>query len=123
MFPKMRRLLVVEDDDMLRTTIVEALRDEGYEVMAAQDGSHALRLACAIEPEAVVLDLGLPLMDGPTFVAEWRARLTMPSPPIIVMSGRPDVRVVAQDLGAAATLEKPFELTALIAALGAAVTP
>ena len=47
----------------------------------------------------------------------------MPSPPIIVMSGRPDVRVVAQDLGAAATLEKPFELTALIAALGAAVPP
>src|SRR5256885_11929563 len=104
MFPKVRRLLVVEDDDMLRTTIVEALRDEGYEVIAAQDGSHALRLACAVEPEGVVLDLGLPFMDGPAFVTEWRARAAVPGTPIIVMSGRPDVMTVGRDLGAAATL-------------------
>ena len=117
----MRRVLVVEDDDILRTAIVGALRDEGYEVIAAQDGFHALRLACVAEPEGVVLDLGLPFMDGPTFVTQWRARSAVPGTPIIVMSGRPDVKRVARDLGAAASLAKPFELKALIAAMCAAV--
>ena len=116
-----RRLLVVEDDDVLRTTIVDALRDEGYEVIAAQDGSHALRLACVVEPEGVVLDLGLPYMDGPAFVTEWRARSAVSGIPIIVMSGRPDVKTVGDGLGAAACLEKPFDLRALVTALFAAV--
>ena len=70
-----KRVLVVEDDETLRTTVAEALEDEGYQVITATNGAEALRLVRAAEPDAIVLDLMMPVMDGRAFLEASRAWL------------------------------------------------
>src|SRR5438132_2615994 len=111
----MLRVLVVEDDDPIREVVEFALRDAGYDTIGALDGQHALRLAMVSQPDVVVMDLGLPIMSGPEFVMSWRARLGTPGPPIVVISGRPDVMEVARGLDARAAFAKPFDIEVLVA--------
>src|SRR5205085_10224839 len=61
------RVLVVEDDADPRGMLVSVIADEGFEPIPALDGQHARRTARAIEPRAIVLDLGLPDLDGEAF--------------------------------------------------------
>jgi len=110
------RVLVVEDDDATREVVLSALREAGHHTISAPDGQDALRLAMISEPDVVVLDLELPLMSGPEFIASWRAQLGTCAP-IVVISGRPDVREVARGLNARAAFAKPFDLGALVAAV------
>ncbi|TMC74483.1 MAG: response regulator transcription factor [Chloroflexi bacterium] len=112
------RVLVVEDDDATRGLLQVALRDAGYETVAALDGQHALRLALACQPDVIVLDLGLPFMSGIEFVVNWRQILGDDGVPIVVISARPDIRTVARDLHARAAFPKPFDVDALVAAVG-----
>lgn len=113
------RVLVVEDDDETRLMLREALTDEGFEVITAQDGAHALRTVAAGRPDAIVIDFGLPVMSGPEAVQEWRTRRPGDRVPIIGMSALPEGPAIARRLQLSSFLQKPFEIDALVAAINA----
>ena len=85
-----RRLLIVEDEFLIRMTLAEVLTDDGYEVVEAGDADEALAvLAGGTELAAMLTDIQLPgPVDGKALAA--RARETRPDLPVIFMSGRPD---------------------------------
>ena len=97
----------------------EALTDEGFEVITAQDGLHALRTVAAAAPDAIVLDFDLPLMSGPEVVHEWRTRRPDEQVPVIGMSALREGPVVARELQLTTFLQKPFEIDTLISAIRA----
>lgn len=115
------RVLVVEDDDETRLMLHQALTDEGFEVITAQDGSHALRTVAAGRPDVIVIDFGLPVMSGPEAVQEWRTRRPDDRVPIIGMSALPEGPGIARRLQLNSFLQKPFEIDALTAAIDAEV--
>ena len=107
-----RRVLLVDDDDDVRRAVCEVLTDEGYEVKEAANGRDAMAALGAWEPDAILLDLLMPEMDGWTFLAEQQAHETLARIPVIVMSGRSTLR--AREVPAAEVLAKPFILTRLL---------
>lgn len=111
------RILVVDDDDIIRSFLDEALSDEGYETRAAANGREALDVLEVWHPNLIVLDLMMPEMDGWTFRAEQRARADHAEIPVIVLSATRDVRVQAERLDAAAVFAKPFDLDDLLGAI------
>ncbi|MEU6348477.1 response regulator [Streptomyces sp. NPDC047072] len=116
----MTRVLVVEDDPQLVRALVINLQARRYGVDAAPDGTTGLRLAAARRPDVVLLDLGLPDMDG---VAVIRALRGWTRVPIMVISARQgsDEKVAALDAGADDYVTKPFSMDELLARLRAAV--
>ncbi|MGX1730712.1 response regulator [Streptomyces diastaticus] len=116
----MTRVLVVEDDPQLVRALVLNLRARHYGVAAAPDGATALRLAAARQPDVVLLDLGLPDMDGVDIVKGLRGWSRVP---ILVLSARQasDEKVAALDAGADDYITKPFSMNELLARLRAAV--
>jgi two-component system, OmpR family, KDP operon response regulator KdpE len=116
----MTRVLVVEDEGGLRRALGINLRARNYEVSLAEDGRSALTVASSRPPDAVVLDLGLPDMDGVEVIEGLRG---WTEAPIIVLSartGEPD-KVVALDAGADDYVTKPFGMDELLARLRAAL--
>jgi DNA-binding response OmpR family regulator len=113
------RVLVVEDDDAIAQVLQRSLRMEGYEVRVAEDGEVALDQAHGFLPDLVVLDLGLPGLDG-IEVAK-RLRHQDDDVPILVLTARDAVesRVEGLDAGADDYLVKPFERQELLARLRA----
>jgi DNA-binding response OmpR family regulator len=113
------RVLVVEDDDAIAQVLQRSLRMEGYEVRIAGDGVDALDEAHAFLPDLVILDLGLPGLDG-VDVAK-TLRRTGDDVPILVLTARDGVeaRVEGLDAGADDYLVKPFERQELLARLRA----
>ena len=118
MLPEGLRILVVEDDATTRDALAQGLTDAGGQVVAAADGVEALRLATETEPDLIVLDLRLPLLDGEHVIAHLRKAA---APPIIVVSAKrsEEARVRALDLGADDYLIKPFTLRELTARMRA----
>ncbi|KJK35643.1 Fis family transcriptional regulator [Streptomyces variegatus] len=116
----MTRVLVVEDDPQLVRALVINLQARHYGVDAAPDGATALRLAAARQPDAVLLDLGLPDMDGVDIIKALRGWSRVP---ILVLSARQasDEKVAALDAGADDYITKPFSIDELLARLRAAV--
>ena len=116
----MSRVLVVDDEPGLRKALAINLRARGYEVSVAADGAAALAAAASRPPDAVVLDLGLPDMDGTEVIEGLRG---WTQTPIIVLSaraGEPD-KVLALDAGADDYVTKPFGMDELLARLRAAL--
>jgi two-component system, OmpR family, KDP operon response regulator KdpE len=116
----MTRVLVVEDDPQLVRALVLNLQARHYVVDAAPDGATALRLAAARQPDVVLLDLGLPGMDGVDVIKGLRGWTRVP---ILVLSARQgsDEKVAALDAGADDYITKPFSMNELLARLRAAV--
>ncbi|GHB92640.1 response regulator [Streptomyces spinoverrucosus] len=116
----MTRVLVVEDDPQLVRALVINMQARRYGVDAAPDGATALRLAAARQPDVVMLDLGLPDMDGVDVIKALRAWTRVP---ILVLSARQasDEKVAALDAGADDYVTKPFSMDELMARLRAAV--
>jgi two-component system, OmpR family, KDP operon response regulator KdpE len=116
----MTRVLVVDDEPQIARALVINLRARGYEVDAAHDGASALELAAARHPDVVLLDLGLPDMDGTQVIRGLRGWTTIP---VIVLSARhaSDEKVEALDAGADDYVTKPFGMDELLARLRAAV--
>jgi DNA-binding response OmpR family regulator len=112
------RVLVVEDDDEIAQALQRSLRMEGYEVRIARDGDEALKAADAFNPDLVVLDLGLPKVDGMDVARALRERGDVP---ILILTARDavDARVEGLDAGADDYLVKPFERQELLARLRA----
>lgn len=116
----MTKVLVVDDEPQIVRALRINLSARGYEVLTAHDGVSALRLAADGKPDVVVLDLGLPDMDGTDVIAGLRGWTTLP---IIVLSARTDStdKVDALDAGADDYVTKPFGMDELLARLRAAV--
>lgn len=112
------RVLVVEDDAEIAGALGRSLRLEGYEVQLAGDGPGALEQSTLFEPDAVVLDLGLPLLDGVQVCRELRRESDVP---ILMLTARDGVvsRVEGLDSGADDYLVKPFDRQELLARLRA----
>lgn len=113
------RILVVDDDPGLLRTLGIGLRPLGHEVMPAADGRTALQAAHEDDPDLVVLDLGLPDLDGVEVLRRLRAWTQVP---IIVLSARAESRdkVEALDLGADDYVTKPFDMEELAARIRSA---
>jgi two-component system, OmpR family, response regulator MprA len=112
------RVLVVEDDVDIAGVLRRSLDKEGYEVRIAADGESALDAAGLFEPDAVVLDLGLPRLDGVEVCRRLRADGDVP---ILILTARDavDARVEGLDSGADDYLVKPFERDELLARMRA----
>ncbi|WP_395699886.1 response regulator [Aquabacterium sp.] len=115
------RLLLVEDEPTLRTSLQAALQDAGYAVDVADNGQDAQHLGETEPFDAVVLDLGLPMLDGLTVLQRWRAAgRTMP---VLILTARDrwHEKVTAIDAGADDYLTKPFHTEELLARLRALI--
>jgi DNA-binding response OmpR family regulator len=112
------RVLVVEDDTDIAGVLRRSLDKEGYDVRVASDGESALDEAGVFAPDAVVLDLGLPRLDG---VEVCRRLRTEGDVPILILTARDalDARVEGLDSGADDYLVKPFEREELLARIRA----
>ena len=113
-------MLVVDDEPQIVRALRINLTARGYEVSTAASGEEALRVAAAVHPEVVVLDLGLPDIDGADVIEGLRGWTNVP---IIVLSARTDSgdKVAALDAGADDYVTKPFGMDELLARLRAAV--
>jgi two-component system, OmpR family, response regulator MprA len=109
-----RRILVVDDDPMVATTVQRVLRPEGYEVDVALGGAEALEQARVHRPDLVVLDLMMPGIDGLEVCRRLRANGDLPILMLTARSGTAD-RVRGLDSGADDYLVKPFAYAELLA--------
>ncbi|HYM82977.1 MAG TPA: response regulator transcription factor [Candidatus Dormibacteraeota bacterium] len=118
--PRGPSIMVVEDDAETRRTLVRELTSRGYRVAEAPDGAAALRRWEAERPDVVLLDLGLPDMDGLQVIGRIRRDATTP---IVILSGRYEERekVVALERGADDYVTKPFGVEELHARLRVAL--
>lgn len=115
------RLLVIEDELTLQRQLVEALSASGYTVDVASDGREALYLGQEQTYDAVILDVGLPLMDGISVLRKWRAdQRTMP---VLILTARGDWhdKVSGIDAGADDYVTKPFHMQELLARVRALI--
>ena len=115
-----QRVLVVDDEPEIIRCLRPALTACGYDVLAAESGREALLALASRAPDVVVLDLGLPDMDGKDVIGQARA---FSKAPIIVLSARDREaeKIAALDAGAADYVEKPFAIGELMARLRAAM--
>jgi DNA-binding response OmpR family regulator len=111
----MTRVLLAEDDETISEPLARALLREGYDVEVAVDGRQALKLAGGIPPDLVILDLGLPYVDGLEVCR--RIRQSGLTCPVLILTARGDEvdTVVGLDAGADDYVTKPFRLAELLA--------
>ncbi|WP_026619670.1 two-component system, OmpR family, KDP operon response regulator KdpE [Ensifer sp. WSM1721] len=114
------RILVVDDEPQIQRFLRPALGAAGYEVVEAATGQEALKTAATAAPDVIILDLGLPDMDGQDVLANIRAWSQVP---VIVLSARDreSEKIAALDLGADDYIEKPFGIGELTARIRAAL--
>jgi CheY-like chemotaxis protein len=113
-----KQVLVVEDEEALRTVVAEALREDGYEVMTAANGAEALELVRQTSPDAIVLDLMMPVMDGWAFLEACRREPCCGDTPVLIVSAhRKLAEIMATEVRADEFIAKPFELDALLGAV------
>lgn len=106
------RLLLVDDDDFLREALEEALTYEGHEIATASHGAEALELLeGGLAPDAVLLDLMMPVLDGWGFVDRQRADPRWASIPVLVLTA---MGTLPRPIAARAVLHKPFRIEALL---------
>ncbi len=118
------RILVVDDDADLRRGLHVLLKAHGYEVSFAADGLSSVSVARKEQPDAIILDLGLPAGDGYNVMKRLRAMLPLSQIPIVVLTAKDAAtnREASLNAGASHFIEKPFEneelLTCIREALG-----
>ena len=112
------RVLIVDDEKAIRSFLKTSLASYGYAVSEAANGKDALGEAVRTHPDVIILDLGLPDMDGREVIARLRKRTKTP---IIILSVRedPSEKIAALDAGADDYLTKPFSMEELVARLKA----
>ncbi len=117
-FSRAPRVLVVEDDEDIAQALLRSLRMEGYEVRASSDGQQAIEDGHHFAPDLVILDLGLPRVDGLDVARSLRENDDVP---ILILTARDalESRVEGLDAGADDYLVKPFERQELLARMRA----
>jgi CheY-like chemotaxis protein len=105
-------VLVVDDDEGVRAVMATALEDDGWCVTTAENGRRALEALASARPEAIILDLRMPVMDGIAFAERYRA-FPEPRAPVIVISATV-TRAAIEETGAVTGLRKPVDLDMLL---------
>ena len=119
---KPHRVLIAEDEALIRMDLAEMLREEGYDVVGeAGDGQEAVELAESLRPDLVIMDVKMPRRDGIDAAAEIASKRIAPILVLTAFSQRELVEQ-ARDAGAMAYLVKPFSITDLIPAIELAVS-
>jgi two-component system alkaline phosphatase synthesis response regulator PhoP len=110
-----KRILLVDDDELILESLKSALEDRGYEVFLARDGSEALMRAERDAPDLIVLDVIMPIRSGYSVLDHLHRNRTH-TPPVIMMTANEDERLrgYAESRGANAFLQKPFEISQLL---------
>lgn len=119
-----KRILIVDDEDDIREVAALSLETVGgYEVLSARSGAIALELAAAEKPDAILLDVMMPDMDGPTTFQRLRAQPSTASIPVVFLTAKvqPSERARFASLGANAVLSKPFDPLTLASELSQAL--
>ena len=116
--PNVKRVLIVEDEVKIARLVRDYLRQAGFDVLEATDGPSALAIARAEKPDMIVLDLGLPGMDGLDVTRQLRMTSSVP---IIMLTARTEEsdRIVGLELGADDYVDKPFSPKELVARIRA----
>jgi DNA-binding response OmpR family regulator len=115
------RVLVVDDEPMVRETLGQVLADEGYVVDLAVDGETALERVHAARPDAILLDLMMPGMNGRQFLQALRDIPAYSGVPVLIMTAVHGLNVNLQTLGASEVVEKPFNVDELLNKVALAV--
>src|ERR1700738_4975503 len=119
---KPQRVLVAEDEALIRLVLAEMLREEGYEVVGeAGDGQEAVDLAESLRPDLVIMDVKMPRRDGIDAASEIARKRIAPIVVLTAFSQR-DLVERARDAGAMAYLVKPFPISDLIPAIALALS-
>ncbi|MGH9822252.1 MAG: response regulator [Blastocatellia bacterium] len=110
-----KRILVVEDSDDSRFSLAKLLDFEGYEVIEAADGERAVALAAETNPDLILMDVSLPIIDGLTAARRIRDSEGLHSVPIIALSGHEfvDIEEEVRESGCSDYLTKPIDFDAL----------
>jgi len=117
-----RRVVIAEDEALIRMDLAEMLGEEGYEVVGqAGDGQKAIELARELRPDLVILDVKMPVLDG---IAAAEAIASERIAPVVILTAfsQRDLVARARDAGAMAYLVKPFSVTDLVPAIEMAVS-
>ena len=114
-----RRVLIIDDDREIVRGLSVRMRAAKYEVISAYDGQSGLRLALERLPDAIILDIRMPVMDGLEVLAKLREEPCTKSIPVVVISANvlENTRSSALDLGARCFLSKPYQHQTLLAAV------
>src|SRR5262245_49019085 len=115
-------IMIVDDDDDIRSSLVDLLRDDGYRTRCARNGIEALMQLEARPPDLILLDLVMPVMDGWTFRKIQLGTPELAQIPVVVMSGLADVETTAE-LVADAYLSKPAVAERILGIVGALCSP
>ena len=115
------RVLVVDDEPMVRETLGQVLTDEGYMVDLAVDGESALARVRANRPDAILLDLMMPGMNGRQFLQALREEPAYEDIPVMIMTAVHGLSVNPATLGASTVVEKPFNVDELLNKVALAV--
>jgi CheY-like chemotaxis protein len=107
------RILVVDDDTSIRSFVEMALDSVGYAVSTAANGAQALEVTDQVQPDLILLDMRMPVMDGWTFARTYRAQAG-PHAPIVVITAATDAGQRAAEIEADGYLGKPFDLDDLL---------
>ncbi len=108
------RILVVDDDNVLRASISRILEDEGYTVDNAADGAAALSIVEEDPPDAILLDVMMPGMNGRQFLRELRGAAGQTRIPVVIMTALHGLSDRAAEYGADDFVEKPFDVDELL---------
>jgi CheY-like chemotaxis protein len=104
------QVLIADDNPDIRNLLVEFLEDEGYDVLSAKNGREAIARARQHQPDCILMDLNMPVLDGVSAIRHLKADESTKSIRIYAMSARSVIHARRGELCADGTLKKPFDL-------------
>ena len=114
----MTTVLVVDDEALIAMALEAALQDAGYQVTTAANGRQGLERLAEAQVDIVLLDMMMPVMNGPAMLAAMAADPVLSGIPVIILSSLPEATVRAQADGVAAILRKPYTAGEVLRAIG-----
>ncbi|TDH59092.1 response regulator [Dankookia rubra] len=114
----MTTVLVVDDEALIAMALEAALQDAGYQVTTAANGRQGLERLAEAQVDIVLLDMMMPVMNGPAMLRAMAADLELSGIPVIILSSLPEATVRAQADGVAAILRKPYTAGEVLRAIG-----
>jgi DNA-binding response OmpR family regulator len=119
----LKRVLVIDDESTIRQLVADTLTEAGYRTETAANGADGLRAMGERVPDAIVLDLMMPVLDATGFLHLMRLNRRFARVPVLLISAAYDAANAAHRLGVRACLSKPFELEQLVAAVEGMIGP
>ena len=114
----MTTVLVVDDEALIAMALEAALQDAGYQVTTAANGRQGLERLAEAQVDIVLLDMMMPVMNGPAMLGAMAADPALSGIPVIILSSLPEATVRAQADGVAAILRKPYTAGEVLRAIG-----